>query len=219
MTRMQHTRRITRVQHTKSDSCAVSPLACSTWILLACSAGNIARMQPVACHMRFRRVWHDKNWRTHACSAHASVNLEISCIIKQIPQLHITLLRTTYNIVFKLILWFISCITVLKNIITRSCSSIAQASSSFNAYIIPIYNWSTSSCYLWFWNISVNSQNVYHMNVAFSLRWKGFMFFADYLGAVKHFRWTFLRVYTWRYTNISNLIIASNRKKIFREWR
>ena len=33
-----------------------------------------------------------------------------------------------------------------------------------------------------------------------------------YLGTVKLFRWTFLHVYTWRYTNILDLTIAGNSK-------
>ena len=52
---------MTRMQHTKSGSCAVSPLAFSTQILLTCSAQNIARVRFVVCHTRFICVSLSKN--------------------------------------------------------------------------------------------------------------------------------------------------------------
>ena len=81
VTRVQYTRRVTRVQHTKSDSRAVSLLACSTQISLMCSARNIACMQPIACHTSLTCGSLDKNWRTHMCSVHVNVNLEMSCTV------------------------------------------------------------------------------------------------------------------------------------------
>ena len=68
MTRVQHTKRVTRVQHRKSDSCAVSPLSCSTQILLACSAQNIARVRPIASHMSYTCVTQQKLKNTHVFS-------------------------------------------------------------------------------------------------------------------------------------------------------
>ena len=66
---------LTTVQHTKYGSCAVHKtyLACSTW--------KFTRVQPIGCHTRFLTESLDKNWRTQMCSAHTSVNLDVSCTI------------------------------------------------------------------------------------------------------------------------------------------
>ena len=79
MTHVQHTRRVTRVQHMKPDSRAVSPLLCSTQILLACSAQNIAHVWPVACHMRVTR---QKLKNTRVFSAHeCQLRNELYCML------------------------------------------------------------------------------------------------------------------------------------------
>ena len=108
MIHVQHTRRVTRVQHTKSDSRAVVLLACSTWISLVCSAWNTARVRPVACHTHLTHVSLNKNWRTHACSVHTSVNLEISCTISPcISYLLQYLYITTIIIICMYIPWWL----------------------------------------------------------------------------------------------------------------
>ena len=60
---------ITRVQRTENSSCVVH----ESW--LACSPFYVIR---VFC------LSHDKNWRTHTCSPHASVNLDMSCTVVNI---------------------------------------------------------------------------------------------------------------------------------------
>ena len=57
ITRVQRTK-IARVQYTKVDSCAAHFVS----------------------HVCFD-LSHDKKWRTHACSPHTSVNLEVSCTV------------------------------------------------------------------------------------------------------------------------------------------
>ena len=85
---MQHTCRLSRVQHTKHYLRA-SYYRAAHKVLLACSAWNIARVQytevhPHAAHFVSHACFdssHDKNWRTQACSLHGSVNLDLSCTI------------------------------------------------------------------------------------------------------------------------------------------
>ena len=85
---MQHTRRLTHVQHMKhylraSYYCAAHKL------LLVCSTRKIARVQykkvdSHAVHFTSHAYFdssHDKNWRTHSSSPHASVNLDVSCTV------------------------------------------------------------------------------------------------------------------------------------------
>ena len=48
------------------------------------------------------------------------------------------------------------------------------------------------------------------------LHGESFTFFVDYLETVKFFGWIFLHVYTWRYTIISNLVIAGNHESFSR---
>ena len=70
MTHMQHMRTVTHKQHTKSASHAVSPLACSTRILLACSVRNTACVWPVACYTHITRVTRQKLKSACMFSAH-----------------------------------------------------------------------------------------------------------------------------------------------------
>ena len=101
LTCMQHIRRLTRVllQHTKHYSHA-SYYHAAHKILLACSARNIAHIQftkGYSCATHFVShacfdLSHDKNWRTHTCSLHASVNLDVNCTAVTMPVLHTNLL-------------------------------------------------------------------------------------------------------------------------------
>ena len=75
----------------KTDLCAAHE------VLLVCIARSLTHMlltmyhaqyntqsvwvQHIACHMQVLTGSLNKNWRTHACLAHASVNLEVSCAV------------------------------------------------------------------------------------------------------------------------------------------
>ena len=88
LTYMQHTRKLTCMQHRKHYSC-VSCYRASHEQLLACSAWKIACIQytkvdSCAAHFVSHACFdsrHNKNWRTHACSPHVSVNLDVSCTV------------------------------------------------------------------------------------------------------------------------------------------
>ena len=88
LTCIQHTRRLTRVQHTKYDLHA-SYYRTAHEVLLACSTRNIACVQYMKVDSRAVHLHSvtcifltlDKNWGTYACSPHASINLDVSCTI------------------------------------------------------------------------------------------------------------------------------------------
>ena len=85
LTCIQHSRRLIRVQHTKHHSRASYHHALHK-LLLSCSARKMAHVQYTkfdsrATHFVSHACFdssHDKNWRMHVCSPHASVNLDVS---------------------------------------------------------------------------------------------------------------------------------------------
>ena len=88
LTCMEHTRRLLRMQHRKHYSRA-SYYYASHEKLLVCSARKIvcaqhtkvdSRAAHFVSHVCFDSR-HDKNWITHACSSHTSVNLDVSCTV------------------------------------------------------------------------------------------------------------------------------------------
>ena len=68
LTYVQHTRRLTRGQHTKNGS----HVAHEVWLEYSTY---------IVCHMQIFTESLDKSCRTQACLAHASVNLDMSCTI------------------------------------------------------------------------------------------------------------------------------------------
>ena len=90
LTCIQHIRTLIHVQHTKCYSCASYHRAVHE-LLVACSAWKLVRMQymkfdSLAVHFVPHACFnssYDKNWRTHMCSPHASVNLDVSCTVVQ----------------------------------------------------------------------------------------------------------------------------------------
>ena len=123
LTCMQHTRRLTHVQHMKHYSRA-SYYHAAHELLLACSAPKIAHVQYVkvdlnaahfVSHVCFD-LSHDKNRRTHACLPHASVKLDMSCTV--------AILVNTAPVIRKNYMW-------------KSCQT---------SLIFIIRNWTVSHC-------------------------------------------------------------------------